>query len=229
MVLEPHPTTPSNDRRSSFVRSPGEPITWRVALRSTRFRRDAVLSLLALIGTLLGLSRFLLWVEERPGTVVLADPVLAQIPARDLSVPTFALIYGGILLGLVVLLRHPRRLLWGVQSYVLLVLFRIVLMWVTPLAPPRGFVPLVDPVVETFGPAKALTRDLFFSGHTSTLFLLTLLLPRPWKLPMLGAASGVAVLLLLQHAHYTVDVLIAMFCSFAASVLAARLTPPAVD
>ncbi len=189
-------------------------------MRDPRFRLAGAVTLLALIGTLVGLSNFLLWVEQRPDVVVLPDPVLARIPPRDLSTPTFALIYGGLLLGIVVLIRRPWELVRAVQSYVLLVLFRIALMWVTPLAPPAGFVMLADPFVESFGPAKALTRDLFFSGHTSTLFLVALVLPKPWKWLVLGATTIVAVLLLWQHAHYTVDVLVAPFVAFAAVRLA---------
>jgi hypothetical protein len=142
------------------------------------------------------------------------------------SLPTFTLIYGGLVVAFVVLLRRPRLLLWGVQSYVLLVLLRILMMWLTPLAPPEGLVLLRDPLVESLGPARALTRDLFFSGHTSTLFLLALVLPRPWRIPMFAAAAVVAALLVWQHAHYTIDVVVAPFVAFAASQLAARLTPP---
>ena len=51
-------------------------------------------------------------------------------------------------------------------------------MWATPLDPPPGMIVLEDPLVQLFGGAsRPLTRDLFFSGHTSTMFLLFLAVP----------------------------------------------------
>ena len=61
-------------------------------------RRQAVVSVIAVVGAIVALSHFLPWVETRPGVVELVDPVLSQFEARDLSVPTFALIYGGLAL-----------------------------------------------------------------------------------------------------------------------------------
>ncbi|HEX3386290.1 MAG TPA: phosphatase PAP2-related protein, partial [Mucilaginibacter sp.] len=53
-------------------------------------------------------------------------------------------------------------------------------------------------------------KDLFFSGHTSTMVLIYLCLQkRTDKLIALIAAFAVACLLLVQHIHYTIDVLAA--------------------
>jgi hypothetical protein len=198
---------------------------WRTAWAVRGFRRAFAVTLAALPLTLWALSAFLLWVERRPGAV-LDDPVLALLPPGDASVPTFALIYGGMLLALVALLRCPWQLLRALQGYVTLVLLRMLCMWLVPLDPPPGYVPLHDPVVESFGPAMALSRDLFFSGHTSTLLLLALTVPaRAVRVALLLAMAAVAVLLLRQHAHYTVDVLVALLAAPCALALARRLPP----
>jgi hypothetical protein len=200
--------------------------TWRVAWSSRGFRIEALGSVAGVALAILALSHFLRWVESRPGTVVLADPILAALPARDFSVLTFSLIYGGLLVGLAVLLSRPRRLVRAAQAYVLLVLARILLMWLVPLEAPHGFVELRDPVVESLGPAQVLRRDLFFSGHASTLFLLALATPgRVWRGGMLLATAAVAILLVWQHVHYAVDVLVGPMVAFAAYEVTGRLSP----
>jgi membrane-associated phospholipid phosphatase len=88
-------------------------------------------------------------------------------------------------------------------------------MWSIPLDAPLTILPLKDPVVEWIVTSPTLTKDLFFSGHTSTLFLMALLASRLKPLYFL-ATFFVAVCVLLQHVHYLVDVLVAPFVAYAA-------------
>jgi hypothetical protein len=178
-----------------------------------------VLSLGGLVVVLVVMSRFLAWVELRPG-VVLDDPILALVPSRDLSWLTFGLIYLGLLSGVGVLLRHPRRLVLGMQAYAVMVLLRMLVMSVTPLDPPIGIIPLRDPLVQSASSGEPLTRDLFFSGHTSTMFLLALLAPGRRSRIFFGVCTFlIAVLVLWQHVHYTVDVLVAPLFAYFSLVL----------
>ena len=105
-----------------------------------------------------------------------------------------------------------------------MVLLRIAAMAVTPLEAPPGMIPLHDPLVRLFGPGRLLTKDLFFSGHTSTLFLLALAVPgRRWKAFFALCAAAVAFCVLAQHVHYAIDVLAAplfAYASFRLAVLA---------
>jgi hypothetical protein len=166
------------------------------------------------------LARFLDRTEGRPG-VVLPDPVLSLLPPRDLTWLIFGLIYLGIFFGVARLGAEPRRLVVALQAYVVMVLFRIAAMGVTPLEAPPGMIPLPDPLVRLFGPGKLLTKDLFFSGHTSTLFLLFLAVPgRRSKALFLFCTAAVAVCVLWQHVHYTIDVLVAPLFSYASFRLA---------
>jgi hypothetical protein len=167
-------------------------------------------------------------VERRPGAI-LPDPVLALLAPRDVTWPVFTLIYVGILLAVFLLVRTPVRLLLGVQAYVLMALLRIVVMWATPLDPPPGMIVLEDPLVQLFGgAAKPLTRDLFFSGHTSTMFLLFLAVPgRAAKAFFLACTASVAFLVLVQHVHYAVDVLAAPAFAYAAWRIARKGWPSA--
>jgi hypothetical protein len=188
--------------------------SWRCAWRDSAFRVRFLVTAPVVAAVLWIVPRFLDRVEARPG-VVLADPVLRHIPATDVTWLTFVLIYGALLLAVLVLLAHPRRLVLAAQAYVLFLLFRVGLMAVTPLDPPAAMVPLVDPMVQSVGSGRVLTRDLFFSGHTATLFLLALAMPlRSLRRVGYGLTAAVALALVVQHVHYTVDVLVAPFVAY---------------
>jgi hypothetical protein len=195
-------------------------LSWTEALRSRRFRLLAIGTFAGLIVALISLNRFLQLNERRTGTTLL-DPVLAALPAADLSAPLFALIYGTLLLALGSLARQPRALLVALQAYALLASFRMGMMYTIPLEAPPGMIMLIDPFVRAFGDGPNWAKDLFFSGHTSTTFLCALSVrSRTLRLLCLGACASVAVLILVQHAHYTIDVLVAPFVAFASQRLA---------
>jgi len=146
--------------------------------------------------------------------VELPDPLLPSLPVFDLTTPIFALIYGSLLLAIWHLARHPGRLLAGVEAYVLMILMRAGTLWLVPLEPPRGMIALPDPVVQLLLPhaAPPPTRDLFFSGHVATAFLLFLIVQQPWlKGAMLAATLLIAAFLALQHVHYTLDLIAGPF------------------
>ena len=180
---------------------------WQRALRHRTMRIQYILTLPALGLVLSVLSRFLTFVERRQGAR-LPDPVLDMLVPHELGWITFGLIYLGLILALATLGRNPVRLLLALQAYIILMVLRIVVMYTAPLEPPLGMILLRDPVVESFGPSMPLTKDLFFSGHTATLFLLFLVARGStvrWF--FLGGTVGVGICVLWQHVHYTVDVL----------------------
>jgi hypothetical protein len=199
---------------------------WADAWRDPRFRLRLALAIPALVAVLAALARFLTFAEARPG-VVLPDPVLAALAPRDLTWLTFGLIYLGLAFGVARLAAEPRALVVALQAYVVMVLLRIAAMAVTPLEAPPGMIPLHDPLVRLFGPGKLLTKDLFFSGHTSTLFLLALAVPgRRSKALFLACTAAVGVSVLVQHVHYAVDVLAAPLFAYASFRLARRSAGP---
>ena len=96
------------------------------------------------------------------------------------------------------------------QSYSLLLIFRMVVMYVTPLEAPDNMLSLNDPFVQFFGTGNILTKDLCFSGHTATLFLFFLIADKKYlKVVFLIFKFIVALAVLLQHVHYTIDVVVA--------------------
>jgi hypothetical protein len=188
----------------------------RNAWSDPALRTEGAATLALLVPVLFALTHFLDWVERRHG-VTLQDPVLALFPALNLTWITFLIIYAGIIVGLLVLAQNPRRLLLVFQAYVVMVLFRMAAMYLAPLEPPPGIIELRDPFVEFFGGGKTLTRDLFFSGHTSTTFLLFLLIPGKWlRVAYACATLVVGVCVVLQHVHYTFDVVAAPFFAYGA-------------
>ncbi|MGE3801904.1 MAG: phosphatase PAP2-related protein, partial [Candidatus Kapaibacterium sp.] len=155
--------------------------------------------------------------------VVLDDPILNLITPVDLTWPIFALIYGGLLLAVTRLLPSPDALLLTIRSYTLLLLVRIVVMFLAPFAQPDGMILLRDPVAG-LGPGGAMTNDLFFSGHTATMFLFFLTAQeRRFKSIFLLLTVLLGVMLLMQHVHYTVDVVAAPFFTFGCFVLAQKI------
>ncbi len=201
-------------------------LAWERAWRDPRFRIRLVLTVPALVLALALLARFLAWNEGRPG-VVLPDPVLSLLPPRDLTWLIFGLIYLGLFFGVARLGAEPFCLVVALQAYALMVLIRIAAMSVTPLEAPPGMIPLDDPLVRLFGPGRLLTKDLFFSGHTSTLFLLFLAVPGSRsKAFFLVSTAAVGSSVLWQHVHYTVDVLAAPLFAYASFRLALRSAGP---
>ena len=104
----------------------------------------------------------------------------------------------------------PDKLILALQSYSVMLILRMTVMYLTPLDPPEKLIALNDPFVQLFGTGQVLTRDLFFSGHTATLFLLYLITGKKWlKYIFLICTILVGIFVLLQHVHYTVDVIAA--------------------
>jgi hypothetical protein len=188
---------------------------WSEAWTDRAFRLEFAVALPALAGALAGLASFLDVAEGRVGPV-LRDPLLARLTPVDCTWLTFGLIYLGLASGILFLLRHPATLLLTVESYILMVAIRILMMFLVPLDPPAGLIPLADPLVQLAGSGRVPTRDLFFSGHTSTLFLLFLTARGRWlRALFLFCTFVVAGALLWQHVHYAIDVLVAPFVTYA--------------
>ena len=180
----------------------------------TNRRAELIITVLFLAVILFIFSNFLAFVEGRDG-VVLADPVLKLFNPVDLTWLTFGLIYISLIVAIFSFAAKPEILLLALQSYSLLVIFRMIVMYSVPLDAPEGLILLNDPLVQFFGSREVLTKDLFFSGHTATLFLLFLVSDKKHlKIVFLISTVLVGIAVLLQHVHYTVDVLAAPFFAY---------------
>ena len=189
--------------------------SWQNFLAGKRNKNELIISLILLAGVLAALAWFINYVENRQG-VVFADPVLNLFDPIDLTWFTFSLIYFALIIAIVSLINYPDRLLFALQLYSLMAFVRIIAMFLLPLNPPEQMIILKDPFVEFFGSGNTLTKDLFFSGHTATLFILYLVsVNKIIKIIFLINTILVAVFVLLQHVHYTIDVFAAIFFTYA--------------
>ncbi len=196
---------------------------WKTEFSDKNFRNLFIITIIAIAITLIIFTKFLTANELRVG-FSFSDPILSLFAPINLTWSTFTMIYGGLLTGLFIFIQKPKLLIFALLTYTILVLFRMILMYSLPLAPPTDMISLTDPFVELFGTGKTLDRDLFFSGHTSTMFMLFLLSYKPkMKLIFLIGTILVGLSVILQHAHYTVDVLVAPFVAYASYRIALHI------
>jgi membrane-associated phospholipid phosphatase len=185
-------------------------ITWKEAFSTRSFTLKFVIGWILLITILSVYPYFFAYIQERQG-VQIDDWLLAAIPPVDFSGLVFGVIAVTTLIGLFRTLQHPYLflvLLWG---YIFLNISRVITILLVPLEPPVGLMPMTDPLAFPFyGQGGSINKDLFYSGHTGTIFLLYLVLQKKWEKQIaLVFTILIGVLLLVQHIHYTIDVLCA--------------------
>lgn len=182
---------------------------WKEILSDRSYRVKFIITIILLALVLFIIAKFLDYNEARPG-FSFADPFLSHFMPIDVTWITFILIYGALVVGLISLLKLPKRMLTTLQSYILVIALRIITIYFLPLNAPFHIIPLQDPFVEFFGGGKTMLKDLFFSGHTSTMFLLALTARnKNLKWIFVVCTILVAACVLAQHVHYTIDVIVA--------------------
>jgi hypothetical protein len=180
-----------------------------------------------------------LWAELRPAPS-LPDAVLARLPYVPWVDRANYWVWLCVYLPLAVLLlwSEPRRWVRYMITGGLVSLARGVTIALTGLGVPdpahagpgigardfaTAYAELLSPigVFDRGAIAAYLTKDLFFSGHVATTFLLWLYLRgRPRLAPVALAASlAVTASVLLAHLHYAIDVVGAWAITFAIFVL----------
>jgi hypothetical protein len=189
-------------------------MNWKEFLTDKKKQKELIISIPFVAAILIIFPQFLQFVEARQG-VVFTDPILVLFNPIDLTWLTFGLIYLSILIIIFSLAKKPERLLFTLQCYGLMVFFRLIVMYLLPLEAPATLIPLNDPLVQLLGTGEILTKDLFFSGHTATLFLLFLIAEkRVIKIIFLASTLLVGIAVMLQHVHYVVDVAVAPFFAY---------------
>ena len=188
---------------------------WKKFFYDPASRKEFIITVVLLVLTVYSFSRYLLFNESRPG-VILDDPLLRYFDAIDLNPLIFFAIYSSLLIGLISFSFYPEQLMTAFQTYTLLVIFRMSAMYLVPLDPPAGCIDLQDPVVFILGTGQKIIKDLFYSGHTSTAFMLFQVAKnRILKSYFLAATITVGICVVLQKAHYTIDVYAGLIFSFA--------------
>lgn len=146
------------------------------------------------------------------------DIVLSNTPAFDVD---GYFVYGAALLIvfiLLVLLSNPKQIPFTLYSLTIFFVIRAIFISLTHLAP----FPIHTPIEFTNNLGIFLSGiffggdDLFFSAHTGVPFLMALIF---WRQPLLryiflAWSVFFAVVVLLGHIHYSIDVASAFFISF---------------
>jgi hypothetical protein len=206
--------------------TPESLVSWRQAWKSTAFRVHLVVTVAAVTAVAASAHLLFDFIEARSGPR-LHDPLLDLLPSRDVSWIIFFFLYSGVVAGLYANLKKPLRLLLSFQAYVLVMLMRYTTLTLWPLDPPAGYMPLREPVVQLFftSDGRIISRDLFFSGHMSTLLVLIFTVgPSLVRRMLVFFMVILAVLLLIQHVHYTIDILAAPPGAWLAYLLAKKIT-----
>lgn len=196
---------------SNLHSQPSAAQAWKGALQNVNFRVQFIVTMILLASFTFIFKHFFDFVESRSGTG-LYDVVLANIPAYDVSWGVFFILYSAILIGIITHRAHPKTVLIIFQTYILVTFVRMVTITLIPLEPPVGYLPLREPVVQFFtNGGKIISKDLFFSGHVSTVMSVYLgtHLPRT-RTVLFFCVVAICILLLVQHVHYTVDVVAAL-------------------
>ncbi len=202
---------------------------WRSAWQQRSFRMLTIAGAIILLAILASFPFFFQAIQQRNGPL-LHDWVLQLLPAYNVSIPVFFLIWGITLLSIVRAAQKPGILITMLWAYIFLCLSRMLTIWLVPLNPPALLVELKDPLSNKFYGRHFITKDLFYSGHTATIFMLAFCL-REKRDRILGFTAGtlIGLLLLLQHVHYTVDVVFAPLFAFICYYTGKKITAPVLE
>jgi hypothetical protein len=197
---------------------------WQKSFKAKSFRWKVGATLFVLVVGLLLLTNFLTFIEYRPG-IVLPDPILDHFMPVNLSLLIFLLTYGSIIGGALLLIRNPNLFFTVLHGYMIILLFRVICLYFVPLEPPQNIIPLHDAILESsFYSGRLNLKDLFFSGHTAALCLFYFAMEkRILKNIFLLIVIIVGSAILIQHVHYTIDVVLAPFFAWISFSLAKKM------
>ena len=229
------PATPTSDAAASARGSNVAPLS---PLRDATKVKPLALAILGAVAFRAAcydaMTAAAVWAERRPAPGGLPDVLLTALPYVEGVARSNYLLWLAVYLPLTLafLATEPRRWTRYMVTGGLVSLARGLTIVVTGLGPPDAgsgipaganafdvWLQLISPwSVFAHGSAQAyLTKDLFFSGHTATTFLLVLYLwPRPrLRWIALAAHLVVAASVLLARIHYSIDVVGAWAMTFA--------------
>ena len=183
---------------------------WKIALSEKHFRNRFIITMSILLVVLTGFASLLAYIETRQGHSVY-DPILNFIKPRDVSDYIFFVTYSTALVAIIYAFLSPYKFLHLMQMYGTLTLLRVLTLFFVPLDSPTSIIPLHDEILtHTFYAGGENLKDLFFSGHAATLFLFYFFsVNKVLKYLFLAAAISVSIGVVVQHVHYSYDVIAA--------------------
>lgn len=188
------------------------------------FRFSAPLALLLFIGALF-VNFWAIHQATDNASARVSDIILSNTPVFEVD---GLFVYGTffmVIVSVFILLAHPKRIPFALHALTLFILIRSAFTLMTHLgAPEASYVSdFSETITQSFFGA-----DQFFSGHTGMPFIGALAF---WgvnnKVAWLFFASSIyfAVIVLLGHIHYTIDVMSAFFITYGIYHIALWLFP----
>jgi hypothetical protein len=211
-----------------IIKQPEIKQVWRDAMVDPFYRKRLQLGLIIWIAVLIAFPFFFEYIENRNG-IILNDFIINSLPAYDVSIPTFLIIWTMFLLFLYRAIYNPALLLLFLWGFIFLSISRFISIYLAPLNPPEQLIALRDPITNIFYGKKHgfITKDLFYSGHTSTQFLMYLCFTKQSdKLLALVSTILIGILVLIQHVHYSIDVIAAPFLTYLVFLLSKKIVKP---
>lgn len=197
-------------------------LTWVGAIVDTAVSMLNPLSVLCGAGFYYYGKVFIPSIERRTPTVQFEDPILSRFKPVDCTIANVVLFNtSAVCIVLETMLNGTFK--YALYTHALSMLIRMMSLYLLPLHEPAHSIPLRDPIIDWFTgtQAKPLMKDLFISGHT--LFVWVNLFWTQEIIMHSMFAVLIPMLLLLQHVHYTVDVVMAPFVAFMCSSLVKAL------
>lgn len=184
-------------------------LRWSLAWKDPSFKKKLIYGLVLALTSLACLPFFFQIIEKREG-IVLNDFVLDMLSPRDVSIPIFAMLWSMAILFGIRSVQNPTIFVTFLHGFWILTFTRMITISLVALNPPPGLIPLIDPISNSFYGKTFITKDLFFSGHTAAVCLFFFCFQRKFdKWIALLCTIAVGFLVLVQHVHYTVDVIVA--------------------
>lgn len=164
-------------------------------------------------------------IHTKPG-IYLDDWLLSKIAPMDVSWYIFGLIYSSMILFGILNYSNPTAILFVCSLYSSVTWLRMGTIYIFTVEAPQGIIPLNDPFLAIFIYNRPeFVKDLFFSGHVSTLITLALVeANKKIKYYFFAIAAITGFLLLVQHVHYTLDIVFAPFFTYLIYVTLRSLT-----
>ncbi len=189
---------------------------WKVFLSKKNNLFELVLTFIFSCFFLVFFREFLILVESWDHNLgVFNDPFFILDPV-DLSIPIFLITYSTMGFFVFYNIKNPDKLVYLIQVVVILLFLRAISLFFIRLDADPNMIVLQDPFLNTFmyqineETGTYNQHDLFFSGHTANLFLVSILFKnKKLKYIFLTLTFLMAICLVLQRAHYSIDVIFA--------------------
>ena len=197
--------------------------SWKIYLTNKKNFNELVSTFFLSVCTAYGFRKYLVFVESWDHNLgVFNDPLFLSNPI-DFSIPIFIMTYGTMSFFFFYNINKPSVIINLFQLVIILLFLRAISLYFFRFDSDPNMIILKDPLLNTFmyqlneNTGLYNQHDLFFSGHTANLFLVSILYTdKRIKYFFLLITFLTATFLVLQRAHYSIDVLFAPLFSLLA-------------